>query len=136
MNPNKQSTGLDIKVKLSMLWIFILFNMAYADIISLMDPASPIRKIMNGAPMPPGGLLVGAILMETAIAMVILSRVLSYKINRLVSIIIAVINILAVITGGQGLYYWFFAAVEVVSMLLIIWFAWKWPKPQEDKGGE
>jgi hypothetical protein len=68
--------------------------------------------------------------------MVLLSRVLNYKINRLANIIVAVINILAVISGGQGLYYWFFATVEVVSMLLIIWFAWKWPKPQEDKGGE
>jgi hypothetical protein len=34
MNTNKKTTGVDMKVKLSMLWIFVLFNMAYADILS------------------------------------------------------------------------------------------------------
>ena len=126
MNANKHTAGMDTKVKLSTLWIFVLFNMTYADIISLMDPASPIRKIMGGAPMPSGGLLAGAILMETAIAMVLLSRVLKYKANRWANIIIAIINIVAVITGGQGLYYIFFATIEVVCMSLIVWYAWKW----------
>ena len=76
--------------------------------------------------MPTGSLLAGAILMETAIAMVILSWVLPYKANRWVNIIIGAINILAVVTGGHGLYYVFFATVEVVGMLLIIWLAWRW----------
>jgi hypothetical protein len=126
MNTNKQTTGIDPKVKLSLLWIFVVLNIAYADILSLMDPTSPIRKIMEGAPMPAGGLMAGAILMETSIVMVILSWVLPYKANRWVNIIIGAINIFAVVTGGHGLYYIFFATVEVVSMLLIIWFAWKW----------
>ena len=126
MNTNKQTAGIDTKVKLSMLWIFVLFNMAFADILSLMDPTSPIRKIMEGDPMPPGDLLAGAILMETAIVMVILSWVLLYKANRWVTIIIGTINLFAVVTGGHGLYYVFFATIEVVCMLLIIWFAWKW----------
>jgi uncharacterized membrane protein len=102
--------------------------MAYADILSLMDPTSPIRKVMAGAPMPAGGLVAGAILMETAMVMVILSWVLNYKVNRWVAIVLGAINILAVITGGHGPYYVFFATVEVASMLLIIWFAWKWTK--------
>jgi hypothetical protein len=58
------------------LWIFVVLIIAYADILSLMDPTSPIRKIMEGTPMLAGGLLAGAILMETSIAMVILSWVL------------------------------------------------------------
>jgi hypothetical protein len=126
MNTNKQTAGIDTKVKLSLLWVFVLFNMAYADILSLMDPTSPIRKIMDGNPMPSGGLLAGAILMETAIVMVFLPWVLTYKANRWVNIVIGAINIFAVVTGGHGLYYIFFATVEVVCMLLIIWFAWKW----------
>jgi len=126
---------MDMRVKLSTLWIFVLFNMIYADIISLMDTTSPIRKVMGGAPMPPGGLLAGAILMETAIAMVLLSRVLKYKANRWANIIIAVINIVAVITGGQGLYYVFFATIEVVCMSLIVWYAWKWKPEVESTTG-
>ena len=126
MNISKQITGIDPKVKLSLLWIFVVLNMAYADILSLMDPTSPIRQRMDGAPMTPEFLLAGAILMETSIVMVILSWILNYKVNRWVNIIIGAINIFAVVTGGHGLYYVFFATVEVVGMLLIIWFAWKW----------
>jgi Family of unknown function (DUF6326) len=130
MNANEQTTGMDIKVRLSTLWIFVLFNMIYADIISLMDPASPIRRVMEGAPLPPGGLVAGAILMETPIAMVLLSRVLQRKANRWANIILAVINIMAVIAGGRGLYYVLFAGIEVMCMSLIVWYAWKWPNPE------
>ena len=131
MDTNKSTTGIDPKVKLSLLWIFVVLNMAYADILSLMDPTSPIRKVMAGATMPPGGLMAGAILMETAIAMVVLSWLLNYKVNRWVNIVIGALNILAVVTGGHGLYYVFFATVEVACMLLIIWFAWKWKPAAE-----
>jgi len=129
MNADGQTTGIDIKVKLSMLWIFVLFNMIYADIISLMDAGSPIRRVMGGAPMPPGGLLAGAVLMETSIAMVLLSRLLKRKANRWANIIVGVINIVAVIAGGQHPYYILFATIEVVCMSLIVWYAWKWPNP-------
>ena len=126
MNTIKSTTGIDPRVKLSLLWIFVIVNMAYADILSLMDPTSAIRKVMGGAPLPAGGLIAGAILMETAIAMVILSWLLNYKVNRWVNIVIGAFNILAVVTGGHGPYYVFFATAEVACILLIIWFAWKW----------
>ena len=74
--------------------------------------------------------MAGAILMETGIAMVILSWILNYKVNRWVNIVIGALNILAVVTGGHGPYYAFFATVEVVCMLLIIWFSWKWTNPE------
>jgi len=113
-----------------LLWIFVLLNMAYADILSLMDPTSLIRERMAGDPLPAGGLLAGAILMETAIAMVILPWVLNYKVNRWVNILIGALNILAVVTGGHGPYYVFFATAEVACMVLIIWGAWKWITPE------
>jgi hypothetical protein len=126
MNTNKSTTEIDPRIKLSLLWIFVIVNMAYADILSLMDPTSPIREAMTGSPLPAGGLMAGAILMETSIAMVILSWILNYKVNRWVTIVIGALNIFAVATGGHGLYYAFFATVEVACMLLIIWFTWKW----------
>ena len=135
MKANKSTTGIDPKIKLSLLWIFVLLNMAYADILSLMDPTSAIREVMGGAPLPSGGLVLGAIVMETAIAMIILSWVLNYKVNRWVTIIIGAFNILYVARGGHGLYYAFFATVEVAFMLLIIWFSWKWKPAIEPTTG-
>jgi len=85
---------------------------------------------MEGSPMPAGGLIAGAILMETSIVIVILPWILNYKVNRWVNILIGAINIFAVVTGGHGLHYVFFATIEVVCMLLIIWFAWKWTNPE------
>ena len=130
MNTNKFTTGIDPRVKLSLLWIFVIVNMAYADILSLMDPTSIIRGIMVGAPMPAGGLLLGAIVMETSIAMVVLSWVLNYKVNRWVTSIIGVFMIWQIIIGGHGPYYVFFATVEVACIMLIIWFSWKWVSPE------
>jgi hypothetical protein len=120
------TTGIDPRVKLSLLWIFVILNMAYADILSLMDAGSIIRGIMAGDPLPAGGLLAGAIVMEASIAMVILPWVLSYQVNRWVSTILGVFMIWQIVIGGHGLFYLFFAAVEVTGILLIIWFTWKW----------
>jgi len=130
MNTDTKPDRMDTRLKLSLLWIFLLLNMAYADILSLMDATSPIRKIMAGAPMPSGGLLAGAIVMETSIIMILLSQVLKRNANRWVNIIIGVFNIVYIVTGGHGLYYLFFTSIEVASLLLIIWLAWKWPKPE------
>jgi hypothetical protein len=58
--------------------------------------------------------------------MVVLSRVLKPRANRWANTISAVINIVAVVLSGRGLYYIFFAAVEVAGMSLIIWLVWKW----------
>ena len=100
--------------------------MAYADILSLMDSTSIIRGIMAGAPLPTGGLIAGAIVMETSFAMVILSWLLNYKVNRWVSSIIGAFMIVQIVIGGHGLYYMFFTIVEVACILLIIGLAWKW----------
>jgi hypothetical protein len=126
MNTNKSTIGIDPKVKLSLLWIFVVLLMVYADIVSLLDPTSPIREVMAGAPLPAGGLLAGAILMITSISPVMLSWVLSYKVNRWVTIIIGAYMIVYIVIGGHGLYYVLFETVEVACILLITWFTWKW----------
>ena len=126
MNTQKPIVGIDPRLKLSLLWIFVIVNMAYADILSLMDPTSPIREAMAGNPLPAGGLIAGAILMETSIVMIILPWILSYKVNRWVTTIIGVFMSWQIIIGGHGLYYLFFTSVEVGSILLIIWLTWKW----------
>ena len=135
MTMNRETAGVDARLKLTLLWVFVALNMVYADILSLMDPTSAIRARMVGTPITPGLLLVGAVLMETVIIMVVLCWVLPYKVNRWVNIVVAAVNILAVATGGHGLYYAFFATIEVVCMLLIVWFAWTW-KPATEPSTE
>jgi TRAP-type C4-dicarboxylate transport system permease small subunit len=63
--------------------------------------------------------------------MIILSRILKYGLNRWTNILASLITIAFVIGGGTSYpHYIFIAAVEVIFLLLIIWFAWKWPAPE------
>jgi len=135
MNTNKSTIGIDPRVKLSLLWIFVVLLMVYADIVSLMDPTSMIRERMVGTPMSAGFLLLGAIVMVISIAPVILSWVLNYKVNRWVTIVIGAFMIQQIVAGGHGLFYVLFETVEVAFILLIIWFTWKWKPAIEPSTG-
>jgi hypothetical protein len=115
------------------LWIFVMFNMVFADIVGFMNPGA-LEEIITGAvgiEITQELLLVFSILLEIPIAMIVLSRILQYGANRWANIVAAVITILFVIGGGSAyLSYLFFATVEVACMLLIIWYAWNWHKQE------
>lgn len=136
MNTNKTTTEVkDVKVKISTLWILVMFNMLAADILSFMYPGS-LKEIMTGyggeIQITPGFLLLAAIMMEIPIVMIFLSRVLKYSANRLANIIAGLITIAFVIGGGSTTpHYIFLATMEVVFILQIIWFAWRWTNPED-----
>ena len=119
----------DLKIRLSALWAVVMFNMAFADIFSMsfVEPGSETVAGPGGMEITPIFILVAAIFVEIPIVMIILSQVLKYKANRWANIIASVLTILFVVGGGSTeIHYIFFAGVEVVCMLLIIWYAWKW----------
>ncbi len=126
----------DTRVRLSQLWLFALLNYLYADVLALYAfVGSP-----NNAPhLPPWALIGSAVLMEIPIAMILASRLLPFKANRLANIIAGVI--LTLINGfltfvlplTNGDYrdptfpaYVFFATIETVCTVVIIWRAWTW----------
>jgi len=130
----KTKGKINTKVLLSTLWIVIMINMLKADILSLYIPGAvdEVAKTSatTGTPIPLL-MLGGAIMMEISIAMIILSRVLSLKVNRWVNIIVSLITIFFVVGGGVSYpHYLFIAVVEVICLLLVIWFAWKWQNPE------
>lgn len=135
MNSNKKTTQEVMKVMLSTIWIFLMFNMVFADILSFIYPGN-LKQIVegtsiDGTQVTPVFLLIAAMVTEISIAMVFLSRFLKYRVNRWVNIIGGIITILYVIGGGSTtLHYIFFATIEVVSALVIIWLAWKWRNPE------
>jgi hypothetical protein len=131
MNTIKKTTEkLDTKVLLSTLWIVVMINMLKADILSLYIPGVTdelARTSVSAGVSIPQFMLIGAIMGNIAIAMIILSRVLKYGINRWVNIIVGIVTI-AYIWGGMSSYphYIFIASVETLCLLLIVWFAWTW----------
>ncbi len=100
MNTTNRAVARDRKVILSTLWIFAILNYAYADIMTL--SFNPVlqreehQRILSGyvgdIRITQGFVLVGAILMETAIVMVLLSRVLPYGANRWTNILVGLGN--------------------------------------------
>jgi len=129
MNANRTVTNkMDTKVLLSALWIVVMINMLKADILSLFIPGTLDELVRFAGETPITQLMLGgAIIMEIAIAMIILSRVLPYRVNRWANIITGVLMIVFVIGGGSSYpHYIFIATVEVICLLIIIWNAWKW----------
>ncbi|TFH03396.1 MAG: hypothetical protein E4H14_16740 [Candidatus Thorarchaeota archaeon] len=121
----------DVKTKISTLWIFIMINMLAADIYGFMLPGALQEIIDNTLGITAEFLLIPAVMIEVPIAMIFLSRVLKYKQNRLANIIAVAINLFFVLgLGPSTIVYYFFVALEVVAMLLIVWLAWKWPKQE------
>jgi len=97
----------DTKERLSLLWIFALLNYLYADVVALFAIAGTGNSF---EPLPPWALMASAVLMEIPIAMIVASRLLSFKTNRLANIIagtlLTLINgfltFVAPLLGGDG----------------------------------
>jgi hypothetical protein len=137
MNIEKMKTKkTDRKILLSTLWIFAILNYLYCDIMGIMD-ANLLKQYLagnvNGMKMNENFLLGAAILMEIPIAMVLLSRILNYKANRLANIIAGIIMTLVqtatLFVGEPTKYYLFCSIIEIATTLVIVWLAWKWINP-------
>jgi predicted tellurium resistance membrane protein TerC len=80
-------------------------------------------------------LLSAALIIEIPIMMIVLARVLRYRVNRWVNIIAGVLMVVIQV-GSMGfgtppsLVYVCYSTLEVVVNLLIVWLAWKWSNPE------
>lgn len=118
----------DMKVKLSALWLFAMLTYTYGDVVMLMDPVKH-----DSIQLTEGFLLGGSIYMMIPISMVLLSRLLSYKANRLASIIAGTIMtvtlIMTLFVAVPTTYYVFFSIIEIGCTAVIVWYAWQWSDP-------
>lgn len=122
-----------MKEKLSLLWIFLILNFLYCDVVTLMD-SEALNELISGKAgdleITQGFLLAASIYMEIPILMILLSRKLAYKTNRWANIIAGVIVIIfhtmSLFVGTPTMYYAFFSAIELSTLAYIVWNAWKW----------
>jgi Sec-independent protein secretion pathway component TatC len=117
----------DLGTRLSTLWVVVMFNMVFADILSFITPGAlqDLWTGQAGVHVTPGLLLGFAILLEIPIAMIFASRVLRPGADRWANTVAAVVTTAFVVGGGSlTLHYVFFAAVEVACMALIVWSVW------------
>jgi hypothetical protein len=127
----------DRKVGLSTLWVFLVFNFVYADVLAAFDIV--YNGKLGSMQFTPATLLGASVLVEIPMAMVILSRVLKYRANRWTNIIagtayalvtLFIQFILPISSGTTTTYYLFFGAIEILTTSFIVWYAWKWPQAE------
>jgi hypothetical protein len=113
-------------VKLSTLWIVVLFNLLFADVLSIMVELV-LKNTLDIIGEVTSTMAIAAVMTNIPILMIYFSRALPYKFNRIANILAGMITIVFIIGGGSLMpHYIICASVEVFMILLIIWTAWKW----------
>jgi hypothetical protein len=135
-NPNSlQDTKIDIKFKLSALWISVMFLYIYGDYFNLYPPGHA-EEFVKGETMldNPMKLFAASILMSVPSLMIFLSLALRPKLNRLLNIVFGVVftAIMVLIAfssrGSWATFYIYLAIVESIVTLMVVFQAWNWPK--------
>ena len=128
----------DRKVILSTLWIFVTANFIFCDVVTLMNP-DDLKQILSGTvgavQMNQQFLLGAAIMMEIPFVMILLSRILKHKANRIANIIagsiMTIVQVSSLFVGtAPTLHYIFYSVIEVACTLFIVLYAWKWTKDE------
>jgi len=132
----------NIKERLSLLWIFALLNYLYADVVALF---AVVGSRIQFESLPPWALMGSAVLMEIPIAMILASRFLPFRANRLANIIAGCVVTLVngFLTFVPPLVGWgkppafpeylFFATIETVATSVIVWQAWTWSEVEASR---
>ncbi|WP_422361005.1 DUF6326 family protein [Reichenbachiella sp.] len=123
----------DKQILFSTLWVFLTLNYLYCDVLTLMS-AEMLNALLTGTvggmEMNETTLLGAGVIMEISIAMVLVSRIASYKLNRISNIIAGTIKTIIMIgtlmMGEPALHYMFFATIEIATSIFIAWHAWQW----------
>ncbi|MBI1416626.1 MAG: hypothetical protein GC146_05315 [Limimaricola sp.] len=118
---------------LSLLWVFLSLNFLWCDVFTLMH-APDLKEILTGevggVALSQTFLLAFAVVMELALAMILVSRLAPHAparvANILVALLLTVIQGGSLLVGGVSLHYVFFSVVEIATALSIIWLAVTW----------
>jgi hypothetical protein len=125
-----------VKLKLSALWTAIMFCYIYGDFWGLYRPGQ-LKAVLEGrglldGPTGQGTLLAVSILVAVPAVMIFLSLVLPPRVGRWLNIAfgtaLTIIVLLTLAMPGAWIFYIFMSVVEVVMQILIVWYAWKWPR--------
>lgn len=138
-NPRYTDTPIDIKIRLSALWIAAMFLYAYVDIFSLMR-ADFLEALLAGeiinTPLAVNQafLIFAVVYILPASLMVYFSLTLPPKVNRRANIFVAVLYMVTVALasiGEEWIYFLLGSAIELVLFFVIARTAWRWPVTAE-----
>ena len=122
-----------VRFKLFALWVSVLFFYVYGDYFELYQPGK-LQQMLAGK-MPLGAISQGVLLGMSAVMVIpslmpFLSLILPAGVNRWANIVFGTlytVTMILAIRGGWH-FYVFFGVIEIILTLLIVFYAWTWPK--------
>ena len=134
-----------VRLKLFALWSSVMFFYIYADYFQLWQPGH-LQGMLEGrrpfAGSPQGVLLGMSCVMAVPCLMPFLSVVLPVRLNRWLNIIFGVVYtlvmiavvIVAIVTFNIPWYFYImYGLIEIILTLLVVWYAWTWPKEASNR---
>ena len=125
-----------VRLKISALWIAMLFLFAYGDIFGFFKPGQ-IQEVMSGeisgVEITQAFLFAIAVYIAIASVMIFLTLVLRPAVCRRVNVVLAILYIVSIVAAaiGEDAYYLLLSAVEIAMLLLIVRNAWRWPRHED-----
>lgn len=122
-----------VRVKISALWVAMLLLFAYGDIFGFFAPGQ-IEEVMGGEiagfRISQGFLFAVSLYIAIASVMVFLTLVLRPAVARWVNVVLAVLYAVSIVASaiGEDAYFVFLSLAEVALLLLILRYAWTWPR--------
>ena len=120
------------KDKLFTLWIIVTVNYIFCDIFTLFyseNLKQLISGAMGGMDITETFLFAFSVIMELPMLMIVLSRLLPYKFNRLANIAVGIFMTLvqtATLFGDNMLHYVFFSIIEIATTIIIVLISIHW----------
>jgi hypothetical protein len=129
---------INVKFKLSALWVTLMFFYLYADILTFYQRGALEEIIageLAGVQINQAFSLTAAIVMAIPSVMVFLSLTLKAKANRWANIIVGIYSaglllVTVLLAAAFDPHYILYDIIEAVLIALILWYSWKWPKQE------
>jgi len=126
---------INVKVKLALFWVALMFFYLYNDLFSFFKPGTVEELVggsLEGIVFTQELLFGAALLMALPSIMIFLSLTLKAKLNRMVNIIVGIFHMVVLVgtmlvPGDLWVFYATYMVFEAVFIILIVWHAWKWP---------
>ena len=136
-SPSLVDERVGVRLKIASLWIATLFLFAYGDIFGFFAPGHIEEVIggeISGIEIDQVFLLGASGYIAIASVMIFLSLVLRAKASRWANIVVPilyVVSIVASVIGEDWAYFIFLSIMECALLLLLVRYAWTWPRHVE-----
>ena len=135
MKNKLEDITINVKIKLALFWVALMFFYIYNDLLSMFKPGTVEELVggsLEGIVFTQEVLFAAALLMALPSIMIVLSLTLKAKMNRMVNIIVGIFHMVVLVgsmlvPGNLWVFNATYMVFEAVFIVLIVWHAWKWP---------